>query len=139
MSPPTCRESSGGPSPSKRRARRAAPARHAARAPPAHPVHRPVARRAARPSRARRRRPRRQQQRPIEYYAAIVHLVTAADGAASFDEARGGVSRTEAMRLDAAIHEVQSSHPNYLRIDNSTDFEGKLRRATHRVLEKLGV
>ena len=78
-----------------------------------------------------------QQQRPIDYYRAIVHLVTAADGA-SFDEARGG-SKSAALRLDAAIHQVQHKHPNYVRVDNSTDFEGKLRRATQAVLLKLGL
>ena len=80
-----------------------------------------------------------QEQRPIDYYRAIVHMVTAADGAASdaaFDDARGG-SRAEALRLDAAIHEVQRSHPNYLRVDNSSDFDGKLRRATEAILAKL--
>ena len=70
-------------------------------------------------------------------YRAIVHLVTAANGA-SFDEARGG-GRAAALQLDAAIHEVQHAHPNYVRVDNSTDFEGKLRRATQAVLQKLGL
>ena len=68
-------------------------------------------------------------------------MVTAADGAASgaaFAAARGG-SRAEALRLDAAVHEVQSSHPNYLRVDNATGFDGKLRRATEAVLVKLGL
>ena len=35
--------------------------------------------------------------------------------------------------------QVQSSHPNYLRVDNSTDFDGKLDRATEAVLAKLGL
>ena len=34
---------------------------------------------------------------------------------------------------------MQSSHPNYLRVDNSTDFDGKLDRATEAVLAKLGL
>jgi len=37
------------------------------------------------------------------------------------------------------VHEVQHAHPNYVRVDNSTDFEGKLRRATQAVLHKLGL
>ena len=51
---------------------------------------------------------------------------------------RGG-SKAAALRLDAAVHEVQHAHPNYVRVDNSTDFEGKLRRATQAVLHKLGL
>ena len=51
---------------------------------------------------------------------------------------RGG-SKAAALRLDAAVHEVQHAHPNYVRVDNSTDFEGKLRRATQAVLQKLGL
>ena len=78
-----------------------------------------------------------QQQRPIDYYRVIVHLVTAADGA-SYDEARGG-SRAAALELDKSIHEVQNAHPNYLRVDNSTNFDGKLRRATDAVIAKLGL
>ena len=51
---------------------------------------------------------------------------------------RGG-SKAAALRLDAAVHDVQHAHPNYVRVDNSTDFEGKLRRATQAVLHKLGL
>ena len=53
-------------------------------------------------------------------------------------QVRGG-SKAAALRLDAAVHEVQHAHPNYVRVDNSTDFEGKLRRATQAVLQKLGL
>ena len=59
-----------------------------------------------------------QQQRPIDYYRVIVHLVTAADGA-SFDEARGG-SRAAALELDRSIHEVQHAHPNYVSFASTT-------------------
>jgi hypothetical protein len=54
------------------------------------------------------------------------------------NQVRGG-SKEAALRLDAAVHEVQHAHPNYVRVDNSTDFEGKLRRATQAVLQKLGL
>ena len=41
------------------------------------------------------------------------------------------------MRIDRAIHEVQGSHPGYVRVDNSTSFEMKLRRAVEVVLAKV--
>lgn len=34
-------------------------------------------------------------------------------------------------------HQVQSAHPAYVRIDNSTDFEGKLQRAIDIVMSSL--
>ena len=52
--------------------------------------------------------------------------------------ARGG-SRAAALELDKSIHEVQNAHPNYVRVDNSTNFDGKLRRATDAVIANLGL
>ena len=111
----------------------------------------------------------RSEPRPMDWYACVVHLVTAADGAAAvFDqittknllkeqhaasqklasqkpakvaaetaEVLLASARSEAMRIDAAISEVQSSHPAYVRVDNSTGFEGKLQRAVAQVLERV--
>lgn len=75
--------------------------------------------------------------RPLHWYHLILHLVTAADGAEEAFACDASVSAKEALRIDAIMHEVQSAHPAYVRIDNSTDFEGKLQRATGVVLSSL--
>ena len=75
--------------------------------------------------------------RPMSWYTCIMHLVTAADGARSVFETQVrhehkessaysskaaieqavGSAVEEALRIDAAIAEVQGSHPAYIRID----------------------
>jgi CYTH domain-containing protein/predicted ATPase len=64
-------------------------------------------------------------------YDAVLHLVTAADGAADHyvrDEARDE-SPAEARRVDACIKVAWAGHPHRLLVDNGTDFEAKKRRA----------
>ena len=84
-------------------------------------------------------------ERPLAWYSAIVHLVTAADGApAAFEAAHRGATRdatidraVDALAIDNAVAALQQSHPGYVRIDNSTDFERKLARAVEAVLARL--
>jgi hypothetical protein len=85
--------------------------------------------------------------RDFSWYTCIVHLDGAAAGARAAFEAmltRNGIVEAElpaaveeALQLDAAIAEIQGSHPNYVRVDNSTDFEEKLSRAVTAIVEHL--
>ena len=88
--------------------------------------------------------------RPLTWYTAVVHLVSAADGAQkAFDAAvrreaphagakELAAARAEALRIDSAVHDLQQSHPGYVRIDNSSgNFERKLQRAVDAVVATL--
>ena len=47
-------------------------------------------------------------------------------------------ARAEALRIDSAVHDLQQSHPGYVRIDNSSgNFERKLQRAVDAVIATL--
>jgi predicted ATPase len=77
-------------------------------------------------------------------YAAVMHLVTAADGAEAAYALTGNPARwdtaEEACRFDRQILRAWDGHPRRVVIDNSTDFIGKMDRlvqATLRVLETL--
>lgn len=86
-------------------------------------------------------------ERPLDWYTAVVHLVTAADGAPeAFDAAHRGASKASrqasrnlALTIDRAVGELQASHPSYVRIENRPggSFEDKLRRAVEAVLSRL--
>jgi len=78
-------------------------------------------------------------------YDAVIHLVTAADGAEKFynlDSNEEGV-RTEtaqqAIELDKKTSQAWNSHPTHLTIDNSTDFKGKLLRVLSSICNVVGV
>ncbi len=74
-------------------------------------------------------------------YDAVLHLVTAADGAAEFyrtDNERFETAE-EAVILDEKTRDAWVGHSHLHVIDNSTDFEGKKRRALHTVLHHLGL
>ncbi len=68
----------------------------------------------------------------IDSYEAVFHLVTAADGAIDFYTTENNCARTEtpeeAIVLDRRLISAWSNHPYFKVIDNSTDFENKLRR-----------
>lgn len=55
-------------------------------------------------------------------YAAVIHLVTAADGAEEhythWPEAHRPERIEDSIRLDALLHKVWRDHPNYYRSDN---------------------
>ena len=75
-------------------------------------------------------------------YHAVFHLVTAARGAEEFYTTENNTARTEtaeeAMALDDKIISAWTGHP-YLRvIDNSTDFQDKMRRLNKEILAFLG-
>ena len=75
-------------------------------------------------------------------YDAIFHLVTAAKGAEAFYTLENNVARYETVEEAAAMDDkfiaAWTGHP-YLRvIDNSTDFEDKMRRLTREIAYYLG-
>ena len=74
-------------------------------------------------------------------YDAVLHLVTAADGAERFytlEMAEGTSARSEtpaqARELDARVRTCWSGHPKHFAVDNSTSFQNKLQRATDYVV-----
>lgn len=76
-------------------------------------------------------------------YDAVIHMVTAADGAAEFYSLDNNAIRTEtperAVELDGGLQRVWTGHPHLRVIDNSTDFEGKVQRAIQAVCRVTGV
>lgn len=74
-------------------------------------------------------------------YDAVIHMVTAADGAmeaytvANNNARREGVE--EAIGVDRRTQGVWIGHPHLKIIDNSTDFNGKLKRALTSVYRAL--
>ncbi len=75
-------------------------------------------------------------------YDAIFHLVTAAKGAEAFYSNANNAARTETVEEAAALDDrliaCWTGH-RYLRvIDNSTDFEGKMRRLEAEIAQFLG-
>ena len=65
-------------------------------------------------------------------YHAVMHLVTTADGAADFYTQVANVARwetvDEAKASDNRLLGIWAGHPRHFRIDNSTDFDGKMAR-----------
>jgi predicted ATPase len=76
-------------------------------------------------------------------YDAVIHLVTAADGAETFYSAATNAVRSEsaarARELDALAYKAWQGHPTLHVIDNSTDFNGKIDRVVTVVCEVLGI
>lgn len=76
-------------------------------------------------------------------YEAVIHLVTAADGAEDFYTTENNVARTEppevARDLDRKVLDAWVGHPHLRVIDNSTDFAGKIRRVVGSVCRMVGV
>eukprot|EP00747_Dinoflagellata_sp_TGD_P180738 gnl/TRDRNA2_/TRDRNA2_33715_c0_seq1.p3 gnl/TRDRNA2_/TRDRNA2_33715_c0~~gnl/TRDRNA2_/TRDRNA2_33715_c0_seq1.p3 ORF type:complete len:116 (+),score=18.10 gnl/TRDRNA2_/TRDRNA2_33715_c0_seq1:604-951(+) len=68
----------------------------------------------------------------LDRYDAVIHLVTAADGAqAAYGTDTNEVrfeTVDEAREMDVVTKDAWSSHPRLHVVDNSTDFEGKVRR-----------
>lgn len=69
----------------------------------------------------------------FKLYDLVLHFVTAADGAEAFFTNENNPARNcdpdRARWLDARTYNVWKPHPKLVRIDNSTDFSGKLDRA----------
>jgi len=76
-------------------------------------------------------------------YDAVVHLVTAAKGAEDYYSLENNSARCEtpeeARLLDERIKEVWLGHPHLEIIDNSTDFQGKMKRLRQAVARVLGI
>ncbi len=75
-------------------------------------------------------------------YDAVFHLVTAAQGAEAFYSLANNQARTEtpeqAIAMDQKLISCWTGHP-YLRvIDNSTDFNAKMRRLVNEIMRFLG-
>lgn len=77
-------------------------------------------------------------------YDAVIHMVTAADGAAEFYTLENNPARLEANLKDAIVvcrktKNAWVGHPHLRIIDNSTNFEDKIRRVLREVCQVLGV
>jgi hypothetical protein len=76
-------------------------------------------------------------------YRAVVHFVTAADGAPHAYRCDDGGARDEsperAIELDQRMIEAWERHPQRYIIDNSTDFEGKKERVLQVICSALSI
>jgi CYTH domain-containing protein len=76
-------------------------------------------------------------------YEAVIHLVTAADGAEAFYTTENNAVRTEtpaqARVLDQRVRDAWVGHPHLRVIDNTTDFAHKVQRVTAAVCHVVGV
>ncbi|KAL1508542.1 hypothetical protein AB1Y20_004641 [Prymnesium parvum] len=76
-------------------------------------------------------------------YDAILHLVTAADGAESFytltNNAVRKESHEEAREMDKRTLDCWTGHEHLYIVDNSTGFDEKIRRAMERIFKLIGV
>ena len=77
-----------------------------------------------------------------DQYGAVFHLVTAAKGAEEFYTLENNAARTEspeeAAALDDKLIEAWSGHPHFRIIDNSTDFDEKMKRLVSEIASFLG-
>lgn len=78
----------------------------------------------------------------LNRYDAVFHLVTAAKGASEFYTLENNSARTEtpeqASIKDDSLITAWTGHPHFRVIDNSTDFEGKMRRLIKEITSFLG-
>jgi len=76
-------------------------------------------------------------------YHGVIHLVTAAEGAAEFYTAANNGARIEtpeeAIRIDRTIRESWLGHPRFKVIDNRGDFEEKIARAFGAISQFLSI
>ncbi|XP_064392262.1 TRPL translocation defect protein 14-like isoform X1 [Halichondria panicea] len=75
-------------------------------------------------------------------YDQVVHMMTAASGAEQFYQLANNSARSEgielARELDTKAAQAWVGHPYYDVIDNSTDFESKIRRVIEVVCKRIG-
>ncbi len=77
-------------------------------------------------------------------YDAVIHMITAANGAAQYYTLVNNAARQE-VNLDEAISSCDRTvkawvgHPHLRVVDNSTDFEGKIRRVYQEICQVLGI
>jgi len=76
-------------------------------------------------------------------YDGVIHLVTAADGASEYYTGENNSARLEtpeeALRIDLRTQESWLGHPRFKIIDNSTDFQGKIKRTFSAIARLLGI
>ncbi|MBI4991891.1 MAG: AAA family ATPase [Candidatus Harrisonbacteria bacterium] len=76
-------------------------------------------------------------------YDAVFHLITAAEGKEEFYTLENNAARSEtpeqARKLDLKIRKAWLGHPHLRVVDNSTDFDGKLKRLLRSVQQSLGI
>jgi len=76
-------------------------------------------------------------------YDAVFHLITAAEGKEEFYTLENNAARSEtpeqARKLDLKTRKAWLGHSHLRVIDNSTDFEGKLKRLLRSVQRSLGI
>jgi hypothetical protein len=74
-------------------------------------------------------------------YAAVIHMVTTADGAkphyARWPEAHRSEGIEDAVRLDRLLHRIWSGHPRYHRLDNAGRDWAAKSLAARRILADL--
>lgn len=75
----------------------------------------------------------------LSRYDAVIHMVTAADGAPTHYKLEGFRNETpeKAIRQDRRLQDVYKDHPIHKVIDNSTDFPGKIARLKSAVADIL--
>ena len=77
-----------------------------------------------------------------DQYDAVFHLVTAAKGAQEFYTTTNNEARKEsveeAARLDNKLIDAWTGHPHFRVIDNSSDFENKMKRLVAEISSFLG-
>lgn len=75
-------------------------------------------------------------------YDAVFHLVTAANGAEEYYTKANNTARTEtpeqARKIDEKLISSWTGHPHFRVIDNSIDFDGKIRRLITEIASFLG-
>ena len=73
----------------------------------------------------------------LDRYNAVFHLVTTANGAEEFYTLANSEARTEsikdAIKLDDRLIDIWSNHKNLKIIDNSTNFEFKMKRLINEI------
>jgi CYTH domain-containing protein/thymidylate kinase len=76
-------------------------------------------------------------------YDAVIHLITAADGATQFYTTENNKARTEtpkqAVDIDNKLKDAWVGHPHLRIIDNSTDFKGKIDRTIKAISRVIGI
>lgn len=78
-----------------------------------------------------------------DQYDAVIHLVTAANGAEDFYTLENNAARKEtpeqARALDEETQRAWLGHPHFRVVDNSTDFKTKIGRAMEHITKLLGI
>lgn len=78
-----------------------------------------------------------------KHYDAVIHMVTAANGAEQYYTLANNLARTEtpeqARIVDKKLQDAWVGHSHFRIIDNSTNFEGKLKRVLHEICHVIGL